>query len=977
VPLIRAVVVAIFAFIVVFNAAIFSGAAESQHHILILNSYQHGFVWSDEQTDGIVQTFRQIGEDASYVEDMNWQNDPTEDNLRVLHDRYRLKYAGKHIDLIMAVDPAALDFALKYKGELFSDAPVVFSGVNKSIADWLVAGHGDVTGVYAEPDYEGTVRLMAGINPKLRNIYLIYDNSNWGIETGEKMAVAAQRVNTSFAVTALNLLSYDDILKRLAALPADSAVIVGAYSRDSTGQVMDGKHFIKAFSATSSAPLYALYDHYIGYGAMGGMVLSGQRQGELAAGIGQRILAGVPAASIMPNQPTATACIDFHQIERFGVPIQRIPSEATIINRPACYYDWSASGIIIGIVTGVLALGVIAMLLQNIRRRKLAEKELRTSNAELTALFKEMAASQEVLQCQYRELEIIKEALAKSEERYKLHFEGANDGLWDWDILNDEVYFSDRCAEMLGIVDGKIQNMEQYFAANIPPGELEPVLTALHDHLQGKSLFYSCEHRLNTPYGLKWVLARGKVLSNEAGQRIRMAGSITDITERKRNESTINYLAYHDSLTGLANRASLNDRLKRAIISCMEGKDFGALLFIDIDNFKVINDTFGHSYGDRLLVIVAKMFARMDSGNIFVARMGGDEFVILLDTVRSVREAKAYADRTLQLFAEPLKVEDKEFRITISVGLTIFPTDGATAEDLFRNADLAMYRAKDQGKNCYVLFDKKMDDIARNRMIMENSLRNAIANSEFKLLYQPLVCVSTGKIKGFEALIRWHSQEHGWVQPDAFVHIAEETGLIVPIGRWVLKTACGFMGALQQRGYQKLRVSVNISVVELQQRDFVESVLWAIAEAGISPEHIGLEITESLLMESFDYNIEKLAELRRNGINIYLDDFGTGYSSLKYLKNLPIDVVKIDKSFIDDLDNEPIENGLTASIIELAHRLGLQSVAEGVETERQLQELIRFNCDMIQGFLFSKPLTEEKIVELLAESECELAPKIK
>jgi diguanylate cyclase (GGDEF)-like protein/PAS domain S-box-containing protein len=940
--------------------------AKPPANILILNSYSRALPWTEEQTDGIIAAFRGSGLDSNFfVEYLDWKNQPTEGNLRLMYGLLKEKYAKRQIDLVMATDDIALRFALSHRKELFSAAPVVFSGVYPAAAAQLTAGERNVTGVYEVPDVEGTLRLMAGLNPRLRYVYLLFDNTESGAVTWVPVEKAAPRVKPSLSVVPLNYLTRDEIISMLQVPDDEAAVLVTSYSRDTAGHVLELERYVKFFADNSRVPVYILYDFETGYGAVGGSVLSGRRQGQDAAVLAIRSLGGESADRIPPvDAKDSLTVIDYRQLVKHKLSLDKVPDGAIVINRPKNFYQehrqviWTSLAIILGMAMCIMILAL------NIRRRREAERNLTKSNEELGSMYEEVLASQEELQAQYESLEAARKALEASEERYKLSLSGANDGLWDWDFVTNEVYLSERCADLLGLDTAHSGGLERLFAKAVPVRERRKVLAALRSHLAARTPFFHYEHRIITPDGVKWILTRGKTLLSAEGKPVRMAGSITDITERKAQDEMVAHLAYHDSLTGTANRAALNRELS-SILSRMANGDKGAMVFIDLDNFKGINDTFGHSYGDRLLVTVSGMLQRIDDGRHFVARVGGDEFIVLLEGVESRGEVAAYADKLLELFAGPLAVDTKNYYVTVSIGLTMYPEDGKTAEELFKNADLAMYKAKELGKNRYVFFDPSMDETVRQKMTVERDLREAIPNKELRLWYQPVVEAATGRIRGLEALIRW--QRGGrMVMPGEFIKVAEETGLIVPIGDWVFRSACVFVADLHRRGCTDLVVSINISVVQLIRGDFVQWVRETIAETGVNPVGIAFEITESVLMDSLETNTEKLGEVRRMGVQIYLDDFGTGYSSLKYLRQLPVDILKIDKSFTDDLDSAAGEREIIGSIISLAHRARLKVVAEGVETELQMEKLMKFHCDYVQGYYFSKPVPEEEVPALLA-----------
>ena len=615
---------------------------------------------------------------------------------------------------------------------------------------------------------------------------------------------------------------------------------------------------------------------------------------------------------------------------------------------------------IIGVSLNTVLILLVMMLLPGVRRCHAARKD----SVNMGDLYNELISFHKELVQQYDELKNTQDALRKSEERYKLAMAGANDGIWDYDVVRDELYLSERSGEILNLPAGVFGSMSKFLDLVVYTEDRECVDVMAREHFEGRAPYFICEHRLKSAPET-WVLIRCKLLRDEAGKPVRLAGSHTDTTEVKKAQETVKFLAFHDSLTGLPNRAALSERVAIMAANCASGNSSGAFYFIDLDNFKAINDTFGHCCGDKMLGLVGERLSHIRGGKSFIARLGGDEFAVLMDHIKDRNEAIVYAEEMLRLFEKPLYIDNTAFYVTLSVGITLCPQDATSTEELFKTADLAMYSAKANGKNLYAFFNRAMDEQAKKRLLMERSLREALANNEFQLCYQPLFNIPDGRITGFESLIRWYNKDFGLVMPFDFIRLAEETGLIVPIGRWLLKTACDFVADLIRNGYDDLRISVNISVVELYQDDFVDAVQQIIALAGIPYSSIALEITESVLMESIDSNIHNLKEMRRSGVSIYLDDFGTGYSSLKYLKDLPIDVVKIDKSFIDYMDNEGVEKELTGAIIELAHRIGLKTVAEGVENQAQLKTLQEYHCDMCQGFLLSKPVREDQIYELL------------
>jgi diguanylate cyclase (GGDEF)-like protein len=446
----------------------------------------------------------------------------------------------------------------------------------------------------------------------------------------------------------------------------------------------------------------------------------------------------------------------------------------------------------------------------------------------------------------------------------------------------------------------------------------------------------------------------------------KMAISLDKILkERDSQEEKIKFLAYHDALTNLPNRVLFQDRLGQALVLATRNNELVGVMFLDLDRFKSINDTFGHSVGDILLQTVAERLKSCLRASDTVTRMGGDEFMLILTGLKEIVQITSLAEKLLAALSHPLKLESIDITVSGSLGISIFPQDGTDQETLIQNADAAMYKAKSHGRNNYQLYDIHMNVQAKEKLQMEEALRKALVREEFELFYQPKQHVSSGLITGVEALIRWQHPQWGLMYPDEFISLAEETGLIVEIGDWVLRTACLQNKVWQEMGIVPIRVSVNISVIQFQRDDFVQRVLFILRETGLEPDWLELELTESMVMRNAPMTIEKLNQLRELGVKISIDDFGTGFSSLSYLKLFPIDILKIDSSFIQDVSTDSRDAAITKTIIALARRLKLTVVAEGVETYEQYSFLRSRKCNEIQGFIISKPLGVDDITLLL------------
>ena len=464
-----------------------------------------------------------------------------------------------------------------------------------------------------------------------------------------------------------------------------------------------------------------------------------------------------------------------------------------------------------------------------------------------------------------------------------------------------------------------------------------------------------------------WELVSISPIHDDTGDLTHFVTVSEDLTELKNTQFEIERLSYYDTLTGLENRRLFRERLEHHIEKCIKEDRKIAVLYLDLDQFKRINDTLGHDAGDSLLKSAAKLLRDVVSADDFVARLGGDEFAILLTDIPNSSAAGSMARKILQEFEKPIKIQDQEIITTTSIGITVAPADTTDPTTMIKNADLAMYRAKELGRNNYQFFTSEMNIEALGRLFLENELRQAIEKKQFEIHYQPIINMNTQTIAGFESLVRWNHPSKGLISPEQFIYIAEETGLIVPLGEIIIKEACKEINKIHESGTSKPKVAVNLSVRQFQDPNLPEIIKSAIQDSGLPAKFLQLEITESMLLDDIDETIELLQIMKDFGVSISIDDFGTGYSSLSYLKKLPIDVIKVDKSFVRDIPEDNNDMAITAAVIAMAHKLQLQVVAEGVETHEQLNFLKNNNCDFIQGFLYSKPLPKERLNEIIAK----------
>ncbi|MDP4180975.1 MAG: EAL domain-containing protein [Bacillota bacterium] len=604
---------------------------------------------------------------------------------------------------------------------------------------------------------------------------------------------------------------------------------------------------------------------------------------------------------------------------------------------------------------------VINLIGMDITERIESERNIIESHEELTRVLSELELSQEELRNKYNELNDIKNKLLASEQRYYLSLEGANDAIWDWNAAEDKIFYSDKFYEIIGYNKEEIGSSLWDLKDLYHPDDFELVEEVNRNHINGITPNLSYEYRIKSKSeGYIWLLVKGKAVRDKSGKVIRMAGSITNINDRKMHEQMIKKLAYYDLLTGLPNRLILKERAERAIEERIRTGGSGALILIDIDNFKLLNDSYGHYFGDILLIEISNILTDLVDEWCVVSRSGGDEFTILVTRMDSISSIKDYCDNIMSAFSKTFNIQGKTFYITASMGISVFPNDSTDFNELLKDADTAMNHAKKVGKRNYKPFEKSLNDEVMEKVKIASRLRTALDNDEFELYYQPQYEANSDRIYGFEALIRWNSLEDGLVMPEKFIELAEETGLIVPIGDWVLRRACEFNKYLHNEGLNHLKISVNISMIQLMRESFPENVLSILSETGLDPRFLEIELTESVLIQSIDENLLKLQMLKDNGINISLDDFGKGFSSLSYLKVLPINTLKIDKAFVDDIGSN---SDITGSIVHIAHKMGLGVIAEGVETREQLNHLIKNNCNVIQGYFIGRPVPENEAIK--------------
>ena len=620
------------------------------------------------------------------------------------------------------------------------------------------------------------------------------------------------------------------------------------------------------------------------------------------------------------------------------------------------------------VVTVVLTLGIISFTLPWVNRNADASywfdlREWVRGLAALVLLF-DFYSVYQCLQLQRIRRQLAEQqALRQAEEKYRAIFEEAVVGIFQITPEGRPLSVNRALAEMHGYDSpeqllAEVSNVVQQLF--VDPNRMDELRQMLEEKGAVRGAEIEVYRRDSTK---KWVLMSLRAVIH--GNTVLNEGIVEDISDRKAAEEQVQLLAYYDALTGLPNRTLLRDRLSQALASARRRKDKVALLFLDLDRFKDINDSMGHSAGDLLLKEVAARLKRWAREQDTVARLGGDEFLIVLTDVKDIPGAAVAAERLMDAMTAEFVVQGHPLMVSCSLGISIFPEHGAESETLIKNADAAMYSAKDYGRNNFQFFTQDMNAEVVERLTLESSLRLALEKRELFLVYQPQMEIASGRITGLEALLRWQHPELGLVPPDKFIRIAENSGLIVPIGEWVLRTACSQARKWQDEGLPTVSVAVNVSAVQFRQEGFRKLIDRVLRETGLAPEYLELELTESLLLSNADVTLSVLRGLKAMGLKLAIDDFGTGYSSFSYLKHFPVSKLKIDRSFVREVAVNPDDAAITTAIISMAKSLNLKVIAEGVEDEAQMSFLRAHQCDEIQGYYFSKPLATEEAADKL------------
>ncbi|MCB1906299.1 MAG: EAL domain-containing protein [Rhodocyclaceae bacterium] len=846
--------------------------------------------------------------------------------------RQRLAVRGDPDAIVTVAEPAAR-FLADYRALLPEASPVAMLGaypVGKALA-------GPNTRTFeVEIAVAETLRQALQLFPDTRSVLVIAGD---GAQDRHDLEVARRQLAMPIAGIDLEFVTGFDaesLIARAGRLPSDALLLMTAVTRDAEGRIlMPPSAYADRLARNSSVPTFCVYEGTVRNAAcVGGMVTAGRDTGQrLGSYVVAMIDDDAPADAVV--RLPAHGLFKGSALRRWGLGDDGLVAGSTVIDAKLGVYQrykaliWGGLGVIAAQGLSIVAL-VVA--LRNSRRHRTRLREL--------------------------------------QQRWAFALESAGHGVWDWDIAGRQHFFSRGWRGLLGTDDHGSRDRKHCRDLLIHGDDRPEVDARLAVVLDTDAEQYHSEHRMQHTDGhMLWVVERGRVVARGGdGRPLRLVATLEDVTARRAAAAQIEYLATHDALTGLPNRTLLADRIERAISRARREDHKVAVIFLDLDHFKQVNDTLGHHIGDLLLVAVAGRLMPHLRESDTVSRQGGDEFVVLLPELAEPGDAALVCDKLMQELADPVQFDGHELRISASMGVAIFPDDGRDRETLLQKADVALYRAKDSGRRGYRFFSAEMNAELNDLIALDSRLAAALSNGRLSLWYQPQFDLASGELCGAEALMRWIEDDGESIPPSRFIAVAEQFGHIHELGEFALRTACREARRWQTAFNRAIPVAVNLSAVQFGRAGLSELLERILTETGLPPFLLTLEITESVIMEDEHQTQQTLRALAATGARLAIDDFGTGYSSLAYLKRFPVHHLKIDRAFVKDLGRDPDDEVIVRTIVQLGHSLGLQIVAEGVETDEQSRILMRHGCDFAQGFLYGRPQPAEAFRQRLSET---------
>lgn len=940
----------------------------SNNRVLFISSYNNNFLSVPDQINGIKDILEPLSIELD-IEYMDTKRFDSSEYNNMFHDL--LKYKLNHVepyDGIIVGDDSALQFVLDYKDELFSDLPITFLGINDLDRAKDAFEHSSITGVVEETSIKENIELGMKFIKDAKNIVAIVDNTLTGRGNKEQFySYREQFKELTFTDINVSEYTFDEVSKLVSEIPDNSIILYFSMYTDITGTDITIPEAIKILKESTSLPIFRSEIGGISDGILGGKMVSYYESGKIAASMLVDAFSGIPIDSIpMVIQSPNFYTFDYQLLKEYNIDEKLIPKDSILINKEITFYEENKE--IVHITFAFLSFLVFVLcflFIDNVKRRKM-QKELQESHEELTQTFEELTASEEELRAQYDTITEHSENINLLNQKYAIAIESTGSAVWEFDRATKNIRISKNFIIDINTNIREEENIYDLFdlilseeSKNKIIGEFEKFSAGLTKEINIQLQISDINHND------RWIIVRGKGVRDAYGDYNEIHGILLDITKMKEQEEYIKYLAEHDFLTNLPNRFSFITSLNNEI----EKGNTGAVLLLDIDNFKSVNDTLGHMYGDKLLVEISKRLTTMPLSKYEVFRFGGDEFLLLLKDYEDIKDIELDVEKIMNLFNEPFVIDYNEQYIKFSIGISCYPSDSNVVEYLLMNVDTAMYNVKKAGRDNYMFYHNDMLDEMIQRAKIEIMLRQAIKEDGFVLLYQPQVNVKTGEIAGFEALLR--IKDH-FVSPAEFIDIAEDTGMIKEIGRWVAEHAIKQLDTWRKEGKKQIPIAINFSSKQITDVGYVSFLQHCLDIYNVNSKYLEIEITESILLEKSEDTLSFLESIKGMGLRIALDDFGTGYSSLNYLTYLPVDKIKLDKSLCEKFlglgDLKVMDE-----LIGLVHSLKLEITAEGIEEYEQYEKLLIGECDYIQGYLFGKPMDVNEINEIY---NCNLLEKL-
>lgn len=938
-----------------------SQALEQNKRVLFISSYSESFPTVPQQIKGIEAA---LEDDVTLeIEYMDTKRLDTSENKQRFYENlaYKLKNLPPY-DAVLVGDDNALQFMIDYHEELFPEIPVVFFGINDLERAKKAAENPYFTGMLEKFSMTETIEIAKKFNPQARKVVGIVDSTLTGQgDQGQFLATKNEFSELKFMVLNVSDYSLDEFGQILENLGDDVILLYLSMNQDKTGVFLNQNEQYQFLKRHTSIPVYRTSIGGIGEGIFGGKLIDYEAFGRMSGNLVMEILKGKSVTTMSLIEETPYYYIfDYDLIKKYKIPDSLIPLNAVLINKEASPLEkYREIFIGVGVVMAFLIVVSIILIVDNLKRRAI-QRELSESYKSLKKTNEDLSKTEDRLRTQYEVIEKSLKEVGILNQKYAIATEITNSAVWELDLDTKEVILSENFSLIANRIINEKETIDSILNLLTDIEHKKALIAEIEAYLEGGKQEISIQVPIKDEnHQTKWILIRGRAISRGDGRIKQIHGILMDTTKMKEQEDYIAYLATHDYLTMLPNRMSFLEKLSDILST---GRP-GAVLLFDIDNFKEINDTQGHVYGDEILKKIADRLDRIAHEKMFVSRLGGDEFLILIENTNDHQEIEDLALIIKKAFDESFILEGRTNYINISMGITCFPEDSKDINQIIMNADTAMYHVKHSGKNNYTFYHSEMKNAMNTRIEIEAILREALETDGFKLLYQPQIDLLTGQIHGFEALLRlkYHN-----IRPDQFIPVAEDTGLIIGIGRWVAKAAIEQFATWREKGLGEKTIAINYSSKQLRDKEFITYLTQLIKTNEVKPELIEIEITESILLENDSETMSFLQGLKDLGFRIALDDFGTGYSSLNYLTYIPVNKVKLDKTINDKFLNLK-NNKVMDSLILLAHSLKLKITAEGIEEWDQYLQLKRGGCDFIQGYLFSKPLDSLAAEEIFNE----------